>query len=137
MLLLSRKLGEELVIGNGISVTVLEMQGNRVKLGFVAPAEIPIRRKQIPHGRFSKHGGDTMHRLTGRDAPTIAETAMERLRESPYKVLRRVLCECKEGVLFLRGRLFSSHEKQVAQEIVAEVHGVTRVVNEIKVDGLE
>jgi len=46
MLFLSRKRGEELVIGNGISITVLEMRGERVKLGFVAPAEVPIHRKE-------------------------------------------------------------------------------------------
>lgn len=47
MLILSRKRGEELVIGNGISVTVLETRGNQVKLGFVAPAEVSIHRKEI------------------------------------------------------------------------------------------
>ena len=121
-----------LVIGNGIRVKVLEMQGDRVKLGFVAPAEVPIHRKEIhPRGRFSRDEGDTMHRL---DAPTIAELAMQRLRDSPYKVMRRVSCESTQGVLVLRGRLFSFHEKQVAQRTVAEVSGVTRVVNEIEVD---
>ena len=48
MLLLSRKCGEELVIGNCIRVKVLEMQGDRVKLGFIAPAEITIHRKESP-----------------------------------------------------------------------------------------
>ncbi|MEI8371231.1 MAG: carbon storage regulator CsrA [Planctomycetota bacterium] len=47
MLVLSRKLGEEVVIGDGIRVTVLEMRGDRVKLGFVAPGEVPIHRKEI------------------------------------------------------------------------------------------
>jgi osmotically-inducible protein OsmY len=64
----------------------------------------------------------------------IAEVAMERLRESRYTVLRRISCECKHGVLFLRGRLFSFHEKQVAQETVAGIDGVTQVVNEVEVD---
>ena len=64
----------------------------------------------------------------------IAEAAMECLRNSPYKAMHRVSCECKHGVLFLRGRLFSFHEKQVAQEAVAGVSGVTQVVNEIEVD---
>ncbi len=72
--------------------------------------------------------------LTAVDAPTIAEVAMERLRTNPYKAMRRVSCECKHGVLILRGRLFSFHEKQVAQEVVAGVNGVTRVVNEIQVE---
>jgi carbon storage regulator len=133
MLYLSRKPGKELVIGNGIRVTVLELQGDRVKLGFVAPPEVPIHREENhPHGRLSTHGVDTMLMTT--NAPAIAETAMKRLRDSPYKVLRRVSCDYKHGVLFLRGRLFSFHEKQVAQESVAGVSGVTQVVNDIEVD---
>ena len=47
MLVFSRKLGEEIVIANGIRVTVLETRGDRVKLGFVAPAEVSIRRTEI------------------------------------------------------------------------------------------
>ena len=47
MLVFSRKRGEEIVIGDGIRVTVLEMRGNQVKLGFVAPAEATIFRKEI------------------------------------------------------------------------------------------
>ena len=75
-----------------------------------------------------------MHLLTFMDAPTIVAVAMERLRDSPYRALRRVSCECQHGVLFLRGRLFSFHEKQVAQETVAGIDGVTQVVNEVEVD---
>lgn len=67
-------------------------------------------------------------------APTIAEVAMERLRDSPYTAMRRISCECKHGVLFLRGRPFSFHEKQVAQETVARIDGVTQVVNEVEVN---
>ena len=47
MLVFSRKRGEEILIGNGIRVTVLEMRGNQVKLGFVAPAEAKICRQEI------------------------------------------------------------------------------------------
>jgi osmotically-inducible protein OsmY len=75
-----------------------------------------------------------MQLLTVMDAPTIADVAMERLRDSPYNAMRRVSCECKHGVLFLRGRLFSFYEKQVAQETVAGIDGVTQVVNEVEVD---
>jgi osmotically-inducible protein OsmY len=64
----------------------------------------------------------------------IAEVAMDRLRDSRYNAMRQVSCECEHGVLFLRGRLFSFHEKQVAQEAVAGVSGVTQVVNWIEVD---
>ena len=75
-----------------------------------------------------------MHVSTVMNASTIAAMAMERLRDSPYKAMRRVSCECKHGVLFLRGRLFSFHEKQVAQETVARIDGVTQVVNDVEVD---
>jgi osmotically-inducible protein OsmY len=66
-------------------------------------------------------------------AGRLAQVAVERLRNNPYKVLSRVSCESDHGVLYLRGRLFSQHEKQVAQRAVAAIRGVTRVVNEIEV----
>ena len=47
MLVLSRKRGESIVIGNGITVTVLGTDGERVKLGVVAPAEVPIHREEV------------------------------------------------------------------------------------------
>ena len=47
MLVLDRKRGQQVVIGNGIVVTVLEVRGSRVKLGFVGPAEVPIHREEI------------------------------------------------------------------------------------------
>jgi len=62
-----------------------------------------------------------------------AEAATECLHNSPYQAVRRVLCECDHGTLFLWGRLSSFHEKQVAQETVARVKGVTQVINEIEV----
>ena len=63
----------------------------------------------------------------------IADAATECLQDCPYQAVRRVLCECDQGILFLRGRLSSFHQKQVAQEAVAKVEGVTQVRNEIEV----
>ncbi|HWB11746.1 MAG TPA: carbon storage regulator CsrA [Pirellulales bacterium] len=47
MLVLSRKAGERLMIGPNIVVTVLEVRGNVVKLGCVAPLEVPIHREEV------------------------------------------------------------------------------------------
>jgi len=47
MLVLSRKSGEKVVIGNGITVTVVSVQGNRVKLAFEAPANVRISRAEL------------------------------------------------------------------------------------------
>ena len=47
MLVLSRKEGEGIVIGDGITITILATAGGRVKLGVVAPAEVPIHREKV------------------------------------------------------------------------------------------
>ena len=47
MLVLSRKCGEAIVIAGDITVTVLGVVGNRVKLGFVAPGDAPIHRAEV------------------------------------------------------------------------------------------
>ena len=47
MLVLSRKRGEKIVIGDNIEVTIVEVRGDRVKLGFVGPPEVPIHREEI------------------------------------------------------------------------------------------
>ena len=47
MLVLTRKPGEAIVIGNGITVTVVEVKGERVRLGFSAPLEVTIHREEL------------------------------------------------------------------------------------------
>jgi carbon storage regulator len=47
MLVLTRKLNEEIVIAGQIEVQVLEICGNRVRLGITAPADISIQRREI------------------------------------------------------------------------------------------
>jgi carbon storage regulator len=47
MLVLSRKLNEAIKIGSKIEVVVLEIHGDRVKLGFVAPPEVPVHRSEV------------------------------------------------------------------------------------------
>jgi carbon storage regulator CsrA len=47
MLVLTRKLGDEVVIGDNIRLTVVAIRGNRVRLGFTARADVLIRRKEL------------------------------------------------------------------------------------------
>jgi carbon storage regulator len=47
MLLLSRKAGEQIMIGPNVTVTVMEIQGDRVRLAFDAPHHIPIHREEV------------------------------------------------------------------------------------------
>jgi carbon storage regulator len=52
MLVLSRKPNEAIKIGQDIEIVVLEVHGDRVKLGFLAPAEVPIHRGEV-HERIN------------------------------------------------------------------------------------
>ena len=47
MLILTRKLGEQINIGDDITVTLLEIRGTQVKLGIDAPKRIGIHRNEI------------------------------------------------------------------------------------------
>lgn len=47
MLVLSRKSNESIVINNNITVTVVEIRGDKVRLGIVAPKEIPVHRQEV------------------------------------------------------------------------------------------
>ena len=47
MLVLTRRLNEGIVIGANIEIRVLEMHKGNVKLGFVAPREVTISRKEL------------------------------------------------------------------------------------------
>jgi carbon storage regulator len=47
MLVLSRKPGEEIVIGKNIRLTVLGVRGSQVRLGVTAPTDVHIRREEL------------------------------------------------------------------------------------------
>ena len=47
MLILTRRVGEKLMIGDTISVTVLGVKGNRVRMGVHAPADVSVHREEI------------------------------------------------------------------------------------------
>lgn len=47
MLVLSRKKNESILINDDIEITVVEIRGDRVRLGIQAPKEIPVHRKEV------------------------------------------------------------------------------------------
>ncbi len=47
MLVLSRKRDERIVIGDNIVITVVDVRGDKVRIGIEAPAEIPVHRQEI------------------------------------------------------------------------------------------
>ena len=65
--------------------------------------------------------------------PGLQELAERCLRSNPYLALKNVSCDCREGVLVLRGCLPSYYLKQLAQEVVARLEGVQTIDNQIQV----
>jgi carbon storage regulator len=53
MLVLTRRIGEEIVIAGNIRVTVLAVNGQKVRLGITAPSSIPVARLEL----LAEHNG--------------------------------------------------------------------------------
>lgn len=58
MLILTRRVGETLVIGDAIEVTVLGVKGNQVRLGIKAPKDVTIHREEV-YQRIHSDSGES------------------------------------------------------------------------------
>lgn len=77
MLVLSRKKDESIVIGDNIVVTVIEIRGNKVRLGIEAPEEVPI------HRHDAKTGADGALRIVELDTTTGMINELDETKPDP------------------------------------------------------
>jgi carbon storage regulator len=75
MLVLTRKLGEMIRIGDQIKVTVLEVRSGQVKLGIDAPTEVKVHREEV-YARIQAE-----NRRAGRSTPEALKQPARELRE--------------------------------------------------------
>ena len=75
MLILSRKLGETIVIDGHIHVTVMRVDGEVVKLGIAAPMEVPVHRKEV----YEEIQRSNQQALTKQSAPLPKMPKMPKL----------------------------------------------------------
>lgn len=47
MLVLSRQRDESIIIGDNIKITIIEVRGDKVRLGIEAPTEVPVHRQEV------------------------------------------------------------------------------------------
>jgi len=57
MLILTRRVGETLMVGDEVTVTVLGVKGNQVRIGVNAPKEVAVHREEI-YDRIKQEQGD-------------------------------------------------------------------------------
>jgi len=69
------------------------------------------------------------------DSEDVANSVQKSLVGSAYCVLRTLSLCYERGVLFLRGQLPTYFHRQLAQEAVRRIEGVTRIINQIEVTG--
>jgi carbon storage regulator len=68
MLVLSRKKNESIVINNDIVITVVEIRGDKVRLGIVAPKDVPVHREEVY---------EAIHGVKPASPPVVAKTDVE------------------------------------------------------------
>ncbi|HUN74409.1 MAG TPA: carbon storage regulator CsrA [Steroidobacteraceae bacterium] len=74
MLILTRRVGETVMIGNEVTVTVLGVKGNQVRIGINAPKTVAVHREEIYERIKREQQGEEVQEGEG-DAPPAVELA--------------------------------------------------------------
>ncbi len=64
MLVLSRQKDESIMIGDDVEITIVDVRGDKVRLGITAPREIPVHRKEVYEAIQREKGEKEAHKQT-------------------------------------------------------------------------
>ena len=80
MLILTRRVGETVMIGNEVTVTVLGVKGNQVRIGVNAPKDVAVHREEIYERIKREEDGDTRSGASEQIVDDEASTVMAAVR---------------------------------------------------------
>lgn len=83
MLILTRRPGERVVIGEEITVTVMEVTGQTVRLGIAAPKDLPVYREEIWLAVQAENVAAAESAFETPPTPPAAESTLEALPTTP------------------------------------------------------
>jgi carbon storage regulator len=83
MLILTRKLGESINIGDDIKITVLGIHGRQVRLGVIAPQKVVVHREEVYFKIQEENKKATQ--VSKEEATKLSKMAREKLKEKPPK----------------------------------------------------
>ncbi|MBW3543845.1 MAG: carbon storage regulator CsrA [Planctomycetes bacterium] len=119
MLVLSRKKDESVILGDNITVTVIEIRGDKVRLGFDHPREMSVHRKEIHDAILAESAADAPP-VTPLAAASFAQSAKRsraapsgRNSSRPASLLDRV-------VAALQARTDTAISREVLTQAIAE-----------------
>jgi carbon storage regulator len=73
MLVLSRKKNESIVINNDITIVVVEIRGDKVRLGVEAPKEVPVHRREVYDAIHRSESADGAVPANGSENGTVGD----------------------------------------------------------------
>ena len=72
MLVLSRQRDESIMIGDDVEIIIVDVRGDKVRLGITAPKDIPVHRREI-YDAIKKEKGESQDSVENKDSDTKSE----------------------------------------------------------------